>query len=100
MKFSYKHSMDIAKIPYHSYAKRKVYLDIQGTMDYISKKDQVQRLPDKIAYIGQVEDILAWKIDTDYSQGGNSMASLEVIEDYCNFEFSCFQRLSSAPKRT
>ena len=58
MKFSYKHSMDIAKIPYHSYAKRKVYLDIQGTMDYISKKVQVQRLPDKIDSIGQVEDIL------------------------------------------
>ena len=100
MKFSYKHSIDLVKIPYNSYARRKVYLDIQGTMDYIAGKDLMKKSSDKIAYVGQIEDILAWKIDTDYSQGGNSMASLEVIEDYCNFEFSCFQRLSSAPKRT
>lgn len=39
--------------------------------------------PVQLSYIGKPEDVLAWRIDTDFSQGGNSVASLEQVDDYC-----------------
>jgi hypothetical protein len=50
-------------------------------MNGVENKEQE---PTPLVYIGKEEDVMAWKIDTDYSLGGNSLASLELVDNYCN----------------
>lgn len=48
-------------------------------------KTPIENPPIPVGYIGSAEDLYAWFIDTDYRVGGNSTASMEMKNGYCNY---------------
>jgi len=56
---------------------------VANTLSLMSGKGLGVLKPVRLSYIGRPEDVLAWRIETDFSQGGNSVASLEQVEDCC-----------------
>lgn len=81
-KLSYKYVKDLAMFPFKAYTYRSIYLGVSRAIDSIGNGYQKPESFERIVYIGQEEDIGAWEIDTDYRLGGNSKASIQMVDGY------------------
>lgn len=82
-RFSFKYTKDKLKLPFALYSESDLYSDLSYSRKIMTMSQTEDLKPICLAYVGKPEDILGWKVDTDFSQGGNSAASLELIDDYC-----------------
>ena len=90
-----KYMKDLCVVPFTTYTDRIIKTDVSRSIDYLKNIPPSKLTSQRLVYIGCEEDSLAWKLDTDYRVGGNSVAALDSFPGYCNLYLSPFPRTAA-----